>query len=711
MANEHIHSQTEQTTPSGLGLQLRWGLFWAFFVLLCAGVGYGARLVLRSVEGRYVIPAGIAAVAVIVCAIIYWLEKDHWLSRLLGIQTQPDRSPIFDLVPYPGRRRTQTAQAASGPQRPTHEASVTREIAETVVFVVVLVLLLKAFVAQAFVIPTGSMAVTLYGYQMDVTCPKCGLEFPVNASNEVDPSDGGPPEPVISCTCPNCRYHIDFREEMRRNPKFERPSPSTGDRVLVADFLYDLPGSHPNRLDVVVFKYPGDSSREPFQGGYPVTGPQKQQSAVNYIKRLIGRPGETIGIWHGKLYYLPGDQLSPDKKAEYHRRAVENIWDARIEQAPPDKRAEMEIRKERGEEPENWEKDLWRWKNMFVGDVADQLRDGVGFQIVRKPPAQILDMRRIVYDNDHPPEDLRGDLRDRWTAEPGAGWSPVEPHGFTADPAGAETSWLRYRHILRPAADVEFRGKQPELITDFMGYNTYQPHRSGGAPQPNWVGDLLVECEVAVEQPSGTFTLELSKGVYRFRAAWDLASGKCTLSHLKEPHHGTLPPDDARYVELASKPTRLHGKGKYHVRFANIDDRLLVWVDNQMPFGEGENYGPHTEKGPFANDLQPASIGVQDAALQVRKLSLWRDTYYTKNPSQGADASPDRNDWADPETWGPLRSIQPTTFYVQPGHYLCLGDNSPESSDGRSWGLVPDRLLLGRALVVYFPFSRAGRIK
>src|SRR5580658_575955 len=56
-----------------------------------------------------------------------------------------------------------------------------REAVETVVFVVVLVLLLKSFVAEAFVIPTGSMATTLWGNQKEVTCPKCGFKFPVNA--------------------------------------------------------------------------------------------------------------------------------------------------------------------------------------------------------------------------------------------------------------------------------------------------------------------------------------------------------------------------------------------------------------------------------------------------------------------------------------------------------------------------------------------------
>ena len=48
-----------------------------------------------------------------------------------------------------------------------------REVVETVVFVVVLVLLLKTFVAEAFVIPTGSMAETLLGYQKWVECPQC----------------------------------------------------------------------------------------------------------------------------------------------------------------------------------------------------------------------------------------------------------------------------------------------------------------------------------------------------------------------------------------------------------------------------------------------------------------------------------------------------------------------------------------------------------
>jgi hypothetical protein len=95
----------------------------------------------------------------------------------------------------------------------------TREVIETIVFVVVLVLLLKTFLAEAFVIPTGSMATTLLGYHWDVTCEKCGYQFLVNGSSE---GEGDPDKGVTKvgqCYCPNCRYLNTLR----------RPEPPKGD--------------------------------------------------------------------------------------------------------------------------------------------------------------------------------------------------------------------------------------------------------------------------------------------------------------------------------------------------------------------------------------------------------------------------------------------------------------------------------------------------
>jgi signal peptidase I len=43
---------------------------------------------------------------------------------------------------------------------------------------------------------------------------------------------------------------------------------------------------------------------------------------------------------------------------------------------------------------------------------------------------------------------------------------------------------------------------------------------------------------------------------------------------------------------------------------------------------------------------------------------------------------------------------------VPEGHYLVLGDNSLHSVDGRIFGWIPQRNLLGRAFAVWWPFSR-----
>lgn len=80
-----------------------------------------------------------------------------------------------------------------------------REIIETVVFVVVLVFMLKTFLAEAFVIPTGSMATTLLGYHKDVVCQQCGYEYRVNASSEAEPPNGIRQD-VVTSRCPNCMY-------------------------------------------------------------------------------------------------------------------------------------------------------------------------------------------------------------------------------------------------------------------------------------------------------------------------------------------------------------------------------------------------------------------------------------------------------------------------------------------------------------------------
>src|SRR5436189_1474563 len=134
-------------------------------------------------------------------------------------RTQPQPAPATNRADRPPSFFATVRQTLFPPAGSmVNRASSVREVVETIVFVVVLVLLLKSFVAEAFVIPTGSMAETLWGYQKVVDCPECGHEFPVNCHSEIEGPEGDirPAEKlsVVSGTCPNCRLQIEF--EMAR---------------------------------------------------------------------------------------------------------------------------------------------------------------------------------------------------------------------------------------------------------------------------------------------------------------------------------------------------------------------------------------------------------------------------------------------------------------------------------------------------------------
>jgi signal peptidase I len=574
--------------------------------------------------------------------------------------------------PEPGPSPSPSATPAAAP------TDTVREIVETIVFVVVLVLLLKSFVAEAFVIPTGSMATTLWGYQRVVDCPECGYRFPVNAAPEADPQDGSPARAVTGCTCPNCRYVINFADEARKHPGWTAPGWSSGDRVLVAKFLYDLLNRQPDRLDVVVFKFPGDSFGTP----WPQSGPYSRNYVpMNYIKRLIGLPGEIIAVHGGNLYRIPADKVP---KQELEELAADAEDAARPGAAQ-----------------------LWqtRFTHTKTGSEARRFFEEHRslFEIIRKSPETMIAMSRIVYDNDYPAKDLTSERWERWT---GGAWSEAG-RGFAHAAAGdTGTDWLTYRHVLRDADGNHRNGEaKPELITDFMGYNsgTYANSNFVRGPVPNWVKELLVECDATVEKPEGALILALSRGVDRFEARFDVAGGTCKLVRI----------DDKGETVLDERPTEIKKPGKHRLRFADYDERLTVWVDDALPFGDGVVFSPPADSGPKKeNDLErPAAIGCKGAAVRLEHLRLFRDTYYTtQQATSPSDGDAGQVDWSNPSAWDSLRDLPVRTMDVQPGHFLCLGDNSPESSDGRTWGLVPDRLMLGRALLVYFPFNRMGRI-
>lgn len=475
----------------------------------------------------------------------------------------------------------------------------------------------------------------------------------------------------------------------------------SGDRVLVTKCNDPIMG--PSRYDVVVFKYP--------------KGPVDKNTPKNYIKRLLGLPGEILAIFFGRVYHRV-----PEKPGELF---YDDLKDPKVSAL-----------------------DLWQDTYMHTNEESARTAFEAGkFTILRKPPAVMMALRRIVYDNDFQAKDLK---LDRWSPSAGSTWKADtlkadKAIGFAADGKAADKiDWLRYQHLVRHD-EIEGRGPRPAaevkkmLILDTLDYNTSMTDRDTDQDffkslysQAHWVGDLMLECNVDVVEPKGEFCLELSRGINRFQASFDLATGSCTLYRLSGVGKDCKREDQP----LAVRPTNLKAPGNYLVRFANFDAGLTVWVDRDLPFRDckeceydpAEVRGPKDKdlanamidarRGPTDNDFEPASIGSKGANVKIAHVRLWRDIYYRtgvlpRGFSTDHNLEMTREGWSEGSTQleRMRNDMRFVTMYVQPGHYLCLGDNSQASSDSRDWGLVPHRLMLGRALAVYYPIERIGPIR
>jgi signal peptidase I len=148
---------------------------------------------------------------------------------------------------------------------------------EWVITALVLALTFRAFVLEAFQIPTGSMADTLMGDHFRICCTQCGYSYEYNFNSYAPkryqtPNSAGLYQLMPSPRCPSCGYY--------ENPNTLVPI-SKGDRILVFKCFYQF--AEPRRWDVIVFKNPIDPKE-------------------NYIKRLIAKPGETVEIIDGDVY-------------------------------------------------------------------------------------------------------------------------------------------------------------------------------------------------------------------------------------------------------------------------------------------------------------------------------------------------------------------------------------------------------------------------
>jgi signal peptidase I len=389
------------------------------------------------------------------------------------------------------------------------------------------------------------------------------------------------------------------------------------------------------------------------------------EAKQNYIKRVVGLPNEIVVVCHGDIHTTQNDPGY----------------------GPLDATVVADLQR------------------------ANQLR------IEGKPPEKVEAMLQVVYDNDY----LPAGLPPRWEAQT-PGWETVDDgKGFAYDGKTKDDAMLVYSHLVPPPEfwsrrrgddDVLPANIQPQLITDFYSYNTSEAH--GGYPVPSkilgnhWVGDLAVECRAEVQGGEGELILQLVEGGAIFECRIDVHSGTAML--------GAFGDDDGR----REVQTAVRGSGSYRLRFANIDDQLLLWVNGKAVSFDG-HYARLEAPVPDVNDLTPVRVGTKGLAARFSELRVLRDVYYIAvnrdNPnSDNSEELRSADFFYDPGQWKELAHAPAIVLPLSEGRYMVCGDNSPRSYDSRMWrGFDEDTreteyyvkrdLLIGKAVYIYWPHA------
>ncbi len=608
-----------------------------------------------------------------------------------------------------------------------------RETVESIAMAIILALLFRGFVAEAFVIPTGSMAPTLQGRHKDVWCPRCNYQYQTSGSPEED-NGRLTGRHIYTTTCPICRYTQTLDPQSIANH-----GSFSGDRIIVGKFAYDL--GEPKRWDVIVFKYPGGAVQ-------------------NYIKRLIGLPNERIRIAGGNILACPAGQpdssltiaRKPPQKLDAMLQIVDDTdfiapaltevgWPLRWQEWTRDGSKEAAWQIENAGKSYvaagTHEHDAWlRYKHLVPShqdwqliELSEQLPSGVS----ERPGQLITDF--YAYNTQ---VWMQSDVEPSWTA----GWRRKR------NP---------YWNYPTPTDIVQRPGPGDPPSTEALGQH--------------WVDDLAVECVAEVTGNQGELLLDLVRAGVHNECRINLADGAATLKRIgpdgKLLEFGR---PDGPTGETVTAQTSVRGPGTYRLRLSNCDHEVLLWVNgNVVAFDGPTTYDSDDLVSPVwsaadPGDLAPAGIGSRGAAVRVKSLRVLRDKYYIA--VKGTGAADDINDYrgnieipgspiryeaeaiqaifANPELWETSQlftgdSRRFVEFELQADQFLPLGDNSPQSSDGRFWAAdvtdehgqreftehhyVERDLLIGKALLIYWPhtwnrpipftpnFTKMGRIR
>lgn len=545
--------------------------------------------------------------------------------------------------------------------QPPHKENV-KETFISILIAFVLAFVFRSFVIEAFIIPTGSMAPTLLGAHMRFSNPETGSTWTVG------PWDSDQNREPFSIQ--GTRNPIAISDPISGESLSRSGVPLlSGDRILVEKYLYAI--REPERFDVVVFKNPYEPN-------------------TNFIKRLIGLPGEDIALIDGDVFTR--------------------------------KRPDGEANTQPG--PTSW--------------------GGTGWQIARKDARVARAVWQEVFDLSKLPLNYGngGTMKLPWVgqgtafkiAEPGTD-SAGKPRGVveTTTDKLATLSWNASTPFVAGSPAYGLR-EHDRTITDRYPYDQI-PLQMGGQRSFFPVSDLRIRAGVQPGAAGLAVRMVVQARGHEFVGQVDGGQATVKMRPFGNP--------DGAWTVLAAAPMALETGKITDVEFWHLDQSLRLFVGGKQVVRGDYDWSPSERianaTGQTLDELlsapprigaenvlanpglyKPAQVRIelQGATASLHRLGLDRDLYYQPAIYPAGEFA-----------LLPAVATHPTTtMRLGADQFMVCGDNSPASQDSRLWprpepwvadlmtrrgmtqqiGIVPRDMMLGKAFFVYFPAMLQG---
>jgi signal peptidase I len=515
-----------------------------------------------------------------------------------------------------------------------------KETITSLLIAFMLAFLFRGFVVEGFQIPTGSMAPTLLGKHVRFTSPSNGYDWTTGPWRYADSRNSVPVRNQTDMQLNDPMSGLALSETNRRL--------AAGDRVFVLKYL---PFMHqPQRWDVVVFKNPGTHE--------------------NYIKRLVGLPGEQIAIVDGDIFareFVEGESLTSG-------------WDA--------------------------------WQ-------------GEGWQIARKDERTQRAMFQDVFHSRYVPATNEPGYRSPFTGV-GTGWDGVlSSSAYTF--SGSDTASL----VWNGARDITDANAYNQTS---RGYNLFAKSDSTGRLRPFPVSDVALSLDIEMGDGSSSVetSVILEARGREFRASVDGASGVVGLS-MRAPV-GDQEMSDWIELSTGSvksfAPGEIHNLEFWHADqrlWLFVDGELVCGGDEDSSYDLTPAQRAVAATGRSVEELEEdrsSGDGVNSSGVLALTKIYRKPTFrweFSGGPFTLYNVQVKRDIAYQNNVNNPTRGGHPDNFSTLSGdEFFMCGDNSERSADSRLWrnneinqwvkerindrpGVVHRDLIVGKAFVVYFP--------